>query len=149
MEEKPKGGSAPIEPEKPKISNEDKPVFAYGDLNFEDFFIIENRKYIRFFVGGEKPFYLEMQYSEFVDYQLTFFEMRNEAIIMGQQCLCDQCIPLFETDEPTKVTVVELKDGENIGEKDREFPTYIVWNLVESLVIGIHSEDEHEDVKID
>lgn len=137
MEEKPQPG-APPETIKPKPVNEDKPSFSYEELLFEDFFIVENRKYVRFFVQQQNPYFVDMYYSEFVDYQLFYFEERNKLIEADTECLCNIVSPHYEEMDKMKVEMnvmdTETKEFKENGEV--EMAVYFIYNLLENTKVG-------------
>ena len=126
---------APPEPIKPNTAKKESISFALEELAFIDFFPIDGRKYIRFFVGGKTPAYLDMIYSEYLEYQTFVFEEKGILIAEEAGCICDTTSPILELQDniETELTVI---DGEKETKEKKKIPLYFAFNLVENSQIG-------------
>lgn len=146
MEDKPKGGAPPSEPEKPKTTSELRPVFSFHDLIFEDAFTSDNRKFLRFFVTAEIPFYidvLKIEWSQYFDLYTDLFDKQ----MAEDKCTCDSCSPSFDNvgdSESIYMILDENKEEQEISEK---FPIFYIYDLPQALKVGIHQNHDLEDVK--
>jgi len=138
MKEKDKPGAPPpSSPEKPKPVNDDAVSFAYNQLIFHDYFIIDNRRYVRFFVEGEKPFYIDTFYGEFIEYQLAVWELKNKLVEEKAECSCDRCIPPYEKTDEVEINVIVIDaNTEETTEINETMPVYFVYSLSENIKCG-------------
>lgn len=137
MKEKDTPGAPPsTESPKPKPVNDSLVSFAYNDLIFDDFFISENRKFVRFYVEG-KDCYVEMTYSDFTEYQLTIWEMKNKLNEEDAECICDKTTP--SADLIGTVTInVEIEDPETHERQTitDDIPVYFIYSIIEGISVG-------------
>lgn len=126
---------APPEPVKPKTSNLHNLSFALEDLAFIDFFTVEGRKYVRFFVEGETPAYVDMIYSEYAEYQYYIFEEKGILIAEEAQCICDVTTPIVELQDNVEVDIV-IVDKEQETKEKKQIPIYFAFNLIENATVG-------------
>jgi len=142
--DKPKIGSAPpTEPTKPKPVNDEKPSFRYNALSFDDYFISEGRRFVRFFVeNGDNPYYITTTYGEYIEYQLAVWEAKNKIAESVKDeneevCVCDICNPSnFEKldDMELQFNLVDEKGEETVITET--LPVYFVNFLAEAITVG-------------
>jgi len=127
--------------------------FSYYDLELQDVFTIENRKYLSFFVDKEEDsFYIQCLRSEFLEYQSLFFDKLEEQLSIGdeeedvieegekmfkQTCTCDECTVRYERLEDVKVEITLIDEQGNKEELKNSIPVYHVENLLSGFKIGI------------
>lgn len=148
-DKKPEGGAPPPSPEKPKPVNF-TPAFTQDSLIFDGQYTIDNRKYVRFFIDGDSPYFITTTKAEYLDYLSTFMDMFEKAIEENKDCLCDTCSPLgselIEQIPITKVSV-DVKNDNKESEVETSFPLYSIWNMNEGIKISIHDKEEHKNIK--
>lgn len=128
---------APPEPVKPKTSNLHNLSFALEDLTFIDFFPLDGRKYVRFFVTGKNPAYVDMFYSEFNEYQYFIFEEKGFLIAEEADCICDTTSPILELQETLDVEInIINEDSKEEVKEMKKIPVYFAYNLVENATVG-------------
>lgn len=136
MKEKETPGAPPTEPVKPKTSNKDNLSFSLEDLTFIDFFPVEGRKYIRFFVAGEKPAYIDAIYSEYLEYQTYVYEEKGILIAEEAHCICDTTTPILELQDTIETEITVLSENNVETKEKKNIPIYFAYNLVENSQIG-------------
>lgn len=139
MDDKP---GAPQEPEQPKSVSK-KISFSYLDLIFDSVFISENRRFIRFYVEQEEPFYIEMLQVEYLQYQYEYFNQRSSCD-EETSCTCDEVCPPYELlGEETVIIKAENTNTKEITEHEITYHVYYVYDLINVFKFGIHQS--HED----
>lgn len=128
---------------KPNSKNDLNPKFSYKDLVFDDAFTSENRKFVRFLVEAETPYYIEMLQYEYIQYQQLFFDKYNECLDNGK-CACDETAPQFELIGNDKL-LITVKSEEFLPEEEHEveMPVYYVFGLPEAFKISMHREHDN------
>lgn len=140
----------------PRVSSSDIVTtvsFSYYDLELQDVFTIENRKYLSFFVDKEEDsFYIQCLRSEFLEYQNLFFDKLEEQLSVGYEeedeleegeeffkntCTCDECTVGYERLEDVKVGIVIIDKQGDKEEFEKSIPVYHVENLLSGFKIGI------------
>lgn len=139
----------------PGVSSSDinTTVSFYYELELQDVFTIENRKYLSFFVDKEEDsFYIQCLRSEFLEYQNLFFDKLEEQLSIGDEeedvieegeemfkntCTCDECTVRYERLEDVKVEIILLDEQGNKEELKNSIPVYHVENLLSGFRIGI------------
>lgn len=127
--------------------------FSYYELELQDVFTIENRKYLSFFVDKEEDsFYIQCLRSEFLEYQSLFFDKLEEQLSIGDEeedvieegeemfkstCTCDECTVRYERLEDVKVEITLIDEQGNKEELKNSIPVYHVENLLSGFRIGI------------
>lgn len=128
---------APPEPVKPKTSNNYNLTFSLQDLVFIDFFPIDGRKYVKFFVEGKEPAYIDMLYSEFAEYQYSIFEEKGILIAEEADCICDTTSPLLDLQGHIDVEINIINEETKEESKEtKKIPTYFAYNLIENSTVG-------------
>ncbi len=141
-DKKPEGGAPPVEIQKPKPVNDAKLSFSYNSLIFDDYMIIEGRRFVRFLVDIEQECYVSMTYGEFLEYQLAVWEAKNklmEASKEGEEiCVCDVANPQnYEKIDDMEIVIhgidPETKKESTIVEL---VPVYFINHLAETITVG-------------
>jgi len=133
-EEKP--GAPPSTETKPKPSSEERISFSFFNLHLEDAFTIDRRMFFRFFVNLEKPFYMDVLRSEYIEYLTLFTDEYSKGMDL-EECVCDSVFPVMELTDTMKITIniIEKEGGESV-EVEEEFPVYFAQKLIENFKIG-------------
>lgn len=133
---------APNEPQKPKEISK-KISFSYLDLVFDDAFISDNRKFVRYFINKEEAFYVEMLQLEFLQYQQLYFDAVSNCN-EDTQCSCDEVSPHYEFLGEEKVILkIENTETKEITEEEIIHPVYYIYDIPNSFKFGLHKSHDN------
>lgn len=134
--EDPKPGSAPEPVAQPKPVKDNVVTFSFNQMIFHDYFIVENRRYCRFYLDIDKPCYLDCFYGEYTEFQLAVWEAKFLAAEAGE-CSCDLHSPDVEPMDELELTITltneETEKSETIVKK---IPVYFAYDLCSSIKVG-------------
>lgn len=139
-DKKPEVGGAPTPPIQPKPVNDSKPSFSYSQLIFEDYFHIDNRRFVRFFCDIENPVYVDIPYGMFIEYQLNIWEQTNKILEDSKEgdkvCTCNMAYPDGEEVDTMTIRLKIFDDNSKQPiETEENIPIFLVYDL-SNLKVG-------------